>query len=48
MVENRGKKGGIQGINGLCVVTKTNAWKTVKCGEEQVEECLNIFWWKLC
>ena len=28
MVENGGRKGGRQGTNGLCVVTKTNAWKT--------------------
>ena len=34
-----------------CVVTKTNAWKTVRC--ESVErrrvggDCLTIFWWKL-
>ena len=27
MVENGGRKGGRQGINGLCVVTKTNAWQ---------------------
>ena len=31
MVENGGWKGGRQGTNGLCVVTKTNAWKTVRC-----------------
>ena len=30
MVENHGRKGGRQGIDGLCVVTKTNAWKTVR------------------
>ena len=35
MVENGGRKGGRQGTNGLCVVTKTNAWKTVRC--ESVE-----------
>ena len=35
MVENGRRKGGRQGINGLCVVTKTNAWKTVRC--ESVE-----------
>ena len=29
MVENGGRKGGRQGTNGLCVVTETNAWKTV-------------------
>ena len=49
MVENSGRKGGRQGINGLCVVAKTNAWKTVRC--ESVErrggDCLTIFWWKL-
>ena len=31
MVENGGRKGGRQGANGLCVVTKTNVWKTVRC-----------------
>ena len=36
MVENGGSKGGRQGTNGLCVVTKTNAWKTVRC--ESVEK----------
>ena len=46
MVENGGRKGGRQGTNGLCVVTKTNAWKTVRC--ESVErrregDCLTIF-----
>ena len=30
MIENSGRKGGRQGIGGLCVVTKTNAWKTVR------------------
>ena len=35
MVENGGKKGGRQGTNGLCVVTKPNAWKAVRC--ESVE-----------
>ena len=35
MVENDGRKGGRQGTNGLCVVTKMNAWKTVRC--ESVE-----------
>ena len=35
MVENGGRKGGRQGIDGLCVVTKTNAWKTIRC--ERVE-----------
>ena len=35
MVENGGRKGGRQGIDELCVVTKTNAWKTVRC--ESVE-----------
>ena len=35
MVENGGRKGGRQGTNGLCVVTKTNAWNTVRC--ESVE-----------
>ena len=29
--ENSGRKGGTQSIDGLCVVTKTNAWKTVRC-----------------
>ena len=31
MVENSGRKGGTQGTNGLCVVTKMSAWKTVGC-----------------
>ena len=35
MVENSGRQGGRQGTNGLCVVKKTNAWKTVRC--ESVE-----------
>ena len=35
MVENGGRKGGRQGTNGLCVVTKTNAWKSDGC--ESVE-----------
>ena len=35
MVENGRRKGGRQGTNGLYVVTKTNAWKTVRC--ESVE-----------
>ena len=35
VVENGGRKGGRQGTNGLCVVAKTNAWKTVRC--ESVE-----------
>ena len=35
MVENGGRKGGRQGTNGLCVVTKTNDWKIVRC--ESVE-----------
>ena len=34
MVENGGRKGS-QGTNGLCVITKTNACKTVRC--ESVE-----------
>ena len=36
MVENGGRQGGRQGANGLCVVTKTNAWKTFRC--ESVEK----------
>ena len=31
MVENSGRKGGRRGTNGLCVVTKTNVWKTARC-----------------
>ena len=31
MVANGGRKGSRQGTNGLCVVTKTNARKTVRC-----------------
>ena len=30
-IVNGGRKSGRQGTNGLCVVTKTNAWKTVRC-----------------
>ena len=30
MVENGGRKGIRQGTNGLCVVTMTNVWKTVR------------------
>ena len=45
-VENGGRKGGRQSTIGLCVVTKTNAWKTVRC--ESVERrrggLLTIFW----
>ena len=36
MVENGRRKGGRLGTNGLCVVTKTNGYKTVKIeGEEK-------------
>ena len=35
MVENGRSKGGRQGIDGLCVVTKMNTWKIVRC--ESVE-----------
>ena len=35
MVVNGRRKGGRQGTNGLCVVTKTNAWKTVRCETEE-------------
>ena len=31
VVENGGRKSGRQGTKGLYVVTKTNAWKTVRC-----------------
>ena len=31
MVENGGRKGGRLGTIGFSVVTKTNAWKTVRC-----------------
>ena len=41
LVENGGRKGGRQGTNGLCVVTKTNAWKTVRC--ESVERRMGGF-----
>ena len=34
-VENGRRNGGRQGIDGLCIATKTNAWKTVRC--ESVE-----------
>ena len=50
MVENGGRKGGRQGTNGLCVVTKMNAWKTVICESvkrRRVGDCLTIFWWKV-
>ena len=30
VVENGGRNGGRQGIDGLCVVTKMKAWKTVR------------------
>ena len=40
MYENGGRKDGRQSIDGLCVVTKTNAWM---CVGEKVEECLTIF-----
>ena len=45
MVENGGRKGGRQCIDGLCVVTKTNVWKTVICESEERwrNECLTIF-----
>ena len=39
------KKGGRQGTNGFCVVTKTNAWKTVRC--ESVERRKGGKVWKL-
>ena len=29
--ENGGRKGDTQDVDGLCVVAKTNAWKTVRC-----------------
>ena len=35
MAKNGGRKGGRQGTTGLCVATKMNAWKTVRC--ESVE-----------
>ena len=46
MVENGGKKGGRQGYNGLCVVTKTNAWKTVRCEsvERRKGELSDLVW----
>ena len=36
MVENGGRKGGRQGTNGLCVVIKRNAWKTVRCKSVEI------------
>ena len=42
MDENGGKKGGRQGIDGLCVDTKTNAWKTVKCGSMERKRWRNF------
>ena len=38
--------GGRQGTNGLCVVTKTNAWRTVRCESAERRrggDCLTIF-----
>ena len=37
-------------MDGLCVLTKTNAWKTVLCEcvwMEKVEQCLKIFWYRI-
>ena len=42
MVENGRRKGG-RGTNGLCVVTKTNAGKTVKVWRGEGGDCLTIF-----
>ena len=45
MVENGGRQGDRRGTNGLCVVTKTNASKTVRCKsvERRRGDCLTIF-----
>ena len=43
MVENSGKKGGRQGMDGLSVVNKTNAWKTVRSGSVERRR-----WRKVC
>ena len=42
MVENGGRKGGRQGIDGLCVVTKRNAWKTVRCESVELRRWRNV------
>ena len=42
MVENGERKGGRQGINGLCVVTKMNAWKTVRCESVERRRWINV------
>ena len=42
VVEDRRRKGGRQGIDGLCVVTKTNAWKTVRCESVQRRRWRNV------
>ena len=48
-VENGGRKGGRHGIDGLCVVTKTNAYKTVRCESVERRQWRNVtlFWWEL-
>ena len=40
VVENGGRKGGRQGIDGLGVVTQTNPWKTVR------SECVERRRWR--
>ena len=42
MVENGGRKGRRQGIDGLCIVAKTNAWKTVKCESIERKRWRNV------
>ena len=49
MVENGRRKDGRQGIDGECVVSKTTAWKTVRCEMCREEDggMSDHFWWKL-
>ena len=42
VVQNGGRNDGRQGIDGLCVVKKTNAWKTVRCGSVGEEKWRNV------
>ena len=40
--ENGGRNGGRQVLDGLCVVTKTNAWKTVRCDSVERRSWRNV------
>ena len=42
MVENGGRKGGTQGIDELCVVSKTNVRKTVRCESVENKRWRNV------